>query len=305
MILRSGASLVACAVLAHSAQSASQLPSFEVASIKPTPPSELGLPGGAGGGPGSTNPGQFIWTNAFLRDLILAAYDVPEPQAKGVLGLPAQAGERYNLVAKVPRGATRDQLRPMLQRLLAERFGMIAHWEQKEVPSYRLIVARGGSRLREPEIPLTPADDPAQHPTLGFEWPTDKAGWPTFPPGIPRIGRFGRKGDAMVHVTARMQTIGDLLQILSPFFDRPVVDETGLAGRYDFTLTFLPSDNSLSTSAPPASSSGQGGVSEGPNEPPPDIFAALASQLGLRLVSSKSSNRVLVIDKVNTKPTDN
>lgn len=306
MMLRTVANLLASAVIACA--QATSPPSFEVASIKPTNPSDLANPSRLMGGPGTNSPGQGTWTNVPLRTLILMAYDVLPAQSNLVSGLPSQDRDKYDVVAKVPAGATREQFRLMCQSLLAERFGLVVHWEPKDLPGYDLVVAKDGSKLREAEKPpgTAPPEDPAgPRKALAFGWPADKDGWPVFPPGIPRIGLYGTRGTAMAHLTARMQPVGgDLLRILKELLDRPVVDKTGLAGSFDFTLDFLP-PNALPNTAIPEPSSGQGGVLEGLRDPAPDLFVALERQLGLKLVSTKSQAKVLVVDKVSDKPTEN
>src|SRR5579872_2065119 len=99
-----------------------QSPTFEVASVKPSAPVP---PGGGGvyfgparGGPGTTDPGQISWFYARLIDLLMTAYEVKSYQISGPAWL---ATERYNIVAKVPEGAAKEQVNVMWQSLLAER----------------------------------------------------------------------------------------------------------------------------------------------------------------------------------------
>lgn len=96
-------------------------------------------------------------------------------------------------------------------------------------------------------------------------------------------------------MTARVQTIADLLRVVGPQIGRPVTDRTGLIGTYDFTLDFLP----------PRSALDQSSSSDIPREPYPDLFAALEHQLGLKLVSSKAPIRVLAVDGFDLKPAAN
>jgi uncharacterized protein (TIGR03435 family) len=199
----------------------------------------------------------------------------------------------YDIAAKVPAGTTSEQFLVMLQNLLAERFGVVVHWVEKEFPSYDLVVAKGGPKLKEAE--KRPADAPPVDPSQPFEWPD--GGWPVLPPGIPSIGLYARRGTQMGYLAARMKTVPDLLRTLQTLMDRPLTDKTGLTGTYDFTLEFLPPGNAAYT-PPPAD------PSEGAGEPAPDVFAALERQLGLKLVAGRDQEKVLVVDKFNLKPTE-
>src|SRR5690348_610778 len=106
--------------------------SFEVASVKLAPPPDAKggvFIGAARGGPGTKDPGQITWNGATLTNLLIAAYEVKRYQIKGPDWL---ATERYDIIAKVPAGATKEQIPAMWQRLLQERFGMQARRESKE-----------------------------------------------------------------------------------------------------------------------------------------------------------------------------
>jgi len=236
--------------------------------------------------------------------LIAAAYGLMPAQANLIFGPPSLDKASYDIAAKIPAGATAEQFYPMLQNLLAERFGLAVHWEQRDLPGYDLVVAKGGSKLREPEKPPV-SPESGQPPISLAQMPVDKDGWQVFPPGIPRIGFFGRRGTAMGHVAARMQTVAALLRLLGSQIGRPVVDKTGLTGVYDFTLDLAPPAIMANPPAGPEPSAGQAGVLDSVSEPPPDLFAAFESQLGLKLLSTKSPVKALIVDKVNDKPTEN
>jgi uncharacterized protein (TIGR03435 family) len=221
------------------------------------------------------------------------AYDAPRYQFDLISGLPP---ERYmfDVEAKAPAATDRRLFLAMLQNLLAERFGLVVHWTQKEFPSYDLVVAKGGPKLQEAE--RRPADAPPLDSTQPLQWP--EGGWPVLPPGVPSIGLYGRRGTQMVYLAARMKTVADLLRTLQQLMDRPLTDKTGLTGTYDFTLNFLPPGNAAYP--PPPSES-----PDAASEPAPDIFAALERQLGLKLVPGKALEKLLVVDKFNLDPTEN
>jgi uncharacterized protein (TIGR03435 family) len=304
MMLRTIANLLVGAVIASCGQTSAPPPSFEVASIKPTVALENAPRGIMRGGPGFGDPGQLSCSNITVRLLINRAYGLDPAHANLIIGPPSLDQARYDIVAKIPAGATAEQFYAMLRTLLAERFGLADHWEQRNLPSYDLVVSKGGSKLREPEKPLAPPQ-PGQPPISLAQMPVDKDGWQVFPPGIPRIGFFGRRGYPMAHVAARMQTVADLLRVLAGPIGRPVVDKTGLTGVYDFTLDFAQPATTVNPAAGPEPSAGQAGVLDNLGEPAPDLFTAFEGQLGLKLVSTKSPVKALIVDKVNDKPTDN
>jgi uncharacterized protein (TIGR03435 family) len=116
--------------------------SFEVASIKPAPPAQSGrIMTGVRGGPGSDDPGQMTFTNASIGDLIQNAYDVKSYQVTGPGWLETA---RFDVIAKVPAGTTKENSRIMLQHLLADRFKLVLHRSSKEASIYALVVRRGG-----------------------------------------------------------------------------------------------------------------------------------------------------------------
>lgn len=302
MTLRTMTGLFASAVIASFGQTASPPVSFEAASVKPTPPSDRASPGQFHGGPGTWSPGQLVMTNINLATVIALAFDLKRPGPNSAVGLPALDGPTYDIVAKVPQGASREQFRTMLQGLLVERFGLVFHWVQKEVPSYDLTVAKGGPKLRQPEMAPAGAP-PAEVPV----W-TPTGPWPVLPPGVPRVGNYSRRAgtDTHEHFTARVEPVAQLVRFLEFLWvDRPVVDKTGLTGTYDFTLDFIEPGKPPSGTAGDESPSGQGGTLEAASDPAPDVYAALERQLGLELVRGKSLVKVLIVDHVSSTPTEN
>src|ERR1017187_3230329 len=121
---------------------------FEVASVKPAaPPTGLAVMlFQMRGGPGTADPGQISYTNVPMRALLLRAYGLKPPQLSGPNWL---ENEKYDIVAKVPVGATREQVNVMVQNLLIERFGLAAHHETRDLPGYEMVFARSGSKIKE------------------------------------------------------------------------------------------------------------------------------------------------------------
>jgi uncharacterized protein (TIGR03435 family) len=305
-----------------SGQPAPARPEFEVASIKPAPPpgdGKMVFRFGNSGGPGSRDPGLFACTNCTLSMLVLQAYELKPYQLSG--GPSFFSTERFNISAKVPEKTTKEQYLQMQQNLLADRFGLKIHREQKEMPVYELVVAKGGPKFKE-SAPPPPQDDaaPAALPALGGRGPRqlDKDGFPVLPPG--RGTNF-----IMMPGRARMQatqeTMEHFIVMLSQQIGKPVTDGTDLKGKYDFTLTFAP-ENSMMPGRmafavggalppqPPPPSAGEGGArsplpdaSDG--EGAPTLFAAVQQQLGLKLEPKKGMVSILVVDHVEKVPTEN
>ena len=125
-------------------------PEFEVASIKPSPePSGGGrmMRMGGRGGPGSKDPTRYTAQNMTMMDLLIQAYKVKRYQISGPEWL---ASAHFDINAKIPEGATKEEFGPMLQNLLAERFGLVVHHETRQMPVYDLVVfAKTGSKLKE------------------------------------------------------------------------------------------------------------------------------------------------------------
>jgi uncharacterized protein (TIGR03435 family) len=216
-------------VAAAMASAYAQSPAFEVASIKPSPP-DAGSTVSSGGGPGTRDPGTWRCESMTLRNIVFIAFNVRSNQlvAPGWMNEP-----RFDITAKVPKGATREQVYRMLQNLLIERFGLKFHQEQKEVQGYQLVVAKNGPKFREsaPEPPKdasnpeAPAPRPAA-PTLGSD------GFPTVVPGVSSL--------TIIADHARGQWVRAPIQRLAANVERqlgaPVIDATGLKGQYDLSL---------------------------------------------------------------------
>ncbi len=131
--------------VASAAQSDGKAQEFEVASVKPSPPVHPGdrvYFGPPRGGPGTPDPGLITWTYARLRDLLMTAYDMKTYQ---VYGPDLMNTERYDIIARVPAGSTREQVNVMWQKLLAERFGLVLHHESREFQVEELVIDKGGS----------------------------------------------------------------------------------------------------------------------------------------------------------------
>ena len=255
-------------------------PAFEVASLKPAAPSDRR--GSMLGGPVTDGPGLFVCTNIPLRSLLLKAWAIPLYQLSGPRSIET---ERYDITAKIPPGTTKEDLNLMIQNLLAERLGLVVHHETNELRIYEMFIAKGGLKMKEAEQaaearPTVPA---SSTPNLtGY-----KGGNPQLPPGRPQ--RDEATGRGVTRITARMQGITDVLNMMGSYCGRPVVNKTGLTGRYDYNLVFA---NDIA------------GTPDGSSDPAPTFFAAIAQQLGLRLEPARGAIDVLHVDHFNKIPAD-
>jgi uncharacterized protein (TIGR03435 family) len=284
---RSGLSLalgVAASVAAVLA-TAAQTPSFEVASVRRNTSGDgfTGLQMQPGG--------RLTFTNAAVRMLITRAYNVQNFQIVG--GPDWLTSERYDITAKAPEGSTSPgQSNLMLQSLLADRFKLVLHRETRQLPVYFLVKARDDGRLG-PALAPAAVDCSAGRGRAGGGPPP-----PTAPPpgGGPAPVAPAPGGCRFMFAPGRLtvagQPIDAVANALGAQLGRPVIDKTGLAGAYDFELTFTPEGRGMPVGPPPP------GAPELPPIDPnaPSIFTALQEQLGLKLESGRGPVEVLVID---------
>jgi uncharacterized protein (TIGR03435 family) len=254
------AALLAITSCAAFAQTTAATPSFEVATIKAAAPPATSIgPGGgmriamlmgAHGGPGTSDPGQITYSNMAIKNLVVDAYGVKTYQVSGPNWMDT---ERFDIVAKVPKGSSKDDVKLMLQNLLADRFKLTLHREKKDLPMYALVIGKSGPKMKE-----SPPDDPdakdaakdqgaddaaAQKTRQALENAVRSGGkdgaMPQLPPGAGRGTRMMMMPGHM-RLMATKQTMAQFAETLGNQMDRPVVDQTGLTKNYDFTLEFAP-----------------------------------------------------------------
>jgi uncharacterized protein (TIGR03435 family) len=281
---------------------------FEVASIKPAPPPNgQRMMFGAKGGPGTQDPGRWSAENFTLLDVLTQAYGVDRYQVTGPdwLGL-----ERFNISAKVPEGATKEQFRLMLQNMLIERFKLAAHRDKKEMQVYELVVAKNGPKLKEAE----PQPDDAPPPGRGLGGPPritfNSDGSPQMPAGRGNMMIMTGRGARMRQSNESMTDFAKMLQMQ---LGHPVTDATGLKGKYDFELAWSPGaggmlGRGMMMVAPPPPPGGGG--APGPDAPAmedsgPTLMSAIQDQLGLKLEPKKGSVEMIVVDHIEKVPTEN
>jgi bla regulator protein blaR1 len=276
---------------------------FDVASVKPTNRPELpSFPLDTGNA--KTAGGRF--TAAFaLGSYINFAYKLELFQGHAVeLQLPKWATtDMYEIQAKAEGNPTKDQMRLMMQSLLADRFKLKVHFETREMPVFALVLVKPGQRGPKliPHDQGPPCPDAYTAPTLGA-LPKDTDVFPEtcdFATMLIQVGgktRWGSRNSTAAYLASSMSGPG----AFSGQVDKPVVDRTGLEGKFDFAIEYA-SDPSQAAFffGPPR-----------PDAPPPSdpqgptFLEALRNQLGLKLVPDKGPVETLVVDHVE-RPSEN
>jgi len=248
--------IAACGMFAQSPAARPAFDEFEVATIKPTAPDWSG-----GRVIRMPSAHQFVAKNHTLKTLVQAAYNLT-PRA--ISGGPAWIdSDRYDILAGTPGEVqpNLDEQMSMLRTLLADRFKLAFHREPKEFPLYALTVVRNGQKLKESAAP-------ERLPELTNV---------VFPDRI--------------RLPARNATMAQFASMLQrAVLDRPVVDRTGLSGKYDFDLEWADDESQFGGQLRKRAS-----ADDSPDKP--DLFAAVQQQLGLRLEAAKGPIEALVIDQ--------
>jgi len=282
--------IVTLAVIAAAAfaQTPASRMEFEVASIKPSPPL---TPGGPVAGV-HMDGSQVSFRMLSLQDYIISAYDIKKHQIAGPEWL---ATERFDIQAKVPAGVAPEDMiakrREMVQMLLEERFRLKFHRETREMPVYALVAAKSGVKLTE-----SPVDPDATAPGKAVDV-TVNAGRGGTTVNLPGGASLSYGFLVLEGKKVKMQQLADNL---ARFVDRPVIDDTGLKGAYDFKLDFsLEELKSLMRT-----SGSDPNLLAGIPDQGTSIMTSLQS-LGLKLEARKSPMEVLVVDKIEKSPTEN
>jgi uncharacterized protein (TIGR03435 family) len=303
---------------------------FEVASVKPVlnwpaAGSGAGERGTGGGCPTSmkVDPGRVDFKCTTIAMLIGYAFRFSPERVRGPVWMMAAGSPRFDIVAKIPQGASKHQVPEMFQALLAERFKLAIHRGTANLPVYALVVAKGGLKVKEaaPEadaqIPSADPDAPAsldefygniQSRTIPN---ADGSGSITMI-GNPRMGTVRQTGDPLRVQRWEASSISfaglaDLLDHVAPL-PSPVIDMTGLKGRYrlvlEVSLRDLPGERRRI--------SGAGGEPPAADNPVADMGETIMKgfndgllKLGLRLELRKGPLEILVVDRVEKTPTEN
>jgi len=219
--------------------------------------------------------GRFSAVNFPLVTYIFFAYKIAGNQAHFLLPqLPGWVSqERYDIEARAEGNRTKGEMRLMMRSLLADRFKFAFHTETREVPVLALVLAKPGKT--GPQLIPQSADTPCQ--TIVLPLPA----WNTapvcdailgLPPSIPGRSRLGGRD-------VTIASMGDMLsQRVDP--GRPIIDATGLQGKFDFAIEFVPQSK--------AESDPDG----------PQFEQALRDQLGLKMESRRSSMSMIIVDHI-------
>ncbi|HUB80631.1 MAG TPA: TIGR03435 family protein [Bryobacteraceae bacterium] len=248
---------------------------FEVASVKPA------KPGGRGISFRPANGGRLTASGAPMRLLLLQAFNANNDS---LVGVPSWADtERFDITAKAPGDAAatdREALAPMLRSLLVERFGLQYHTEDRQIAAYSLTGNKPKMKRADPASRTFCKDKPP-------------------PPGAPPFTRV------LTCQNATMAQFAEYLQYMTQELNWPVADATEIEGTWDFTLTF-----SMNFGMPMMRGGGEAAAGAGPAAPPDpsgglSIFEAVEKELGLKLEKQKRTEKVIVIDHLEQKPTEN
>jgi uncharacterized protein (TIGR03435 family) len=289
--------VVASVVLCAAAFGQAPRPAFEVASVRPSGPPGQGpqIRGLLQGGPGTNDPDRITYMGATQQMLIRQAYGVDFDQIQGPGWL---SDARFDIAAKLPPGSTKDQLKLMLQDLLAERFKLTLHHVSKDFPVYELTIAKSGLKIKENTETLEPAR-PGDYPRGVF----DRDGFPEIPPG--KSGATGTMVNGLQRLNARGLPLSSLLSNVgaqlgtmtgtNTYSPGRMIDKTGLTGKYDFKLEYA-GGGALAPLAAGPDAEPTGGL---------PLIDAIEKQLGLKLTKTTAPYDVLVIDHAERVPTEN
>jgi uncharacterized protein (TIGR03435 family) len=253
-----------------------------------------------------------------LAELIPVAFAVKPYQ---VSGPPWIKEARFDILAKMPEGATKEQVPLMLQALLAERFKLVAHRESREHPIYALLVGKTGPKLKDsvPDADVPPVEASPQALNGGAPLLNTPEGQLRLSAGgkgaVLSGGSMGTTRISMgpngaVHLESANMTMPAFADFLTRFMDRPVVDMTELKGTYQIGLDLGITDLievARSSGLVPAGAvvGGPAGPAGGASDPSGRTIADTVQQLGLKLDPRKSPADTIVIDHLEKMPTEN
>ena len=275
LLLAAGWLVLGVLGLAQDGAAGTKTPSYEVVSVKPN---KLG----SNNVRISSSSGRYMATNVSVKMLLQSAYDLKmQDQISGSLGPLADA--RFDIEAKMDEETVEaqkklaakdaaDQRQRMMQTLLADRFQLKLHHETKELPMYALVVAKGGSKLKQA--------DPNDTYANGIKGPDG-------------ISHGGMMMTGRGTLTAQAVEMESLARQIGQMLGRIVQDKTGLTGKFDMQLKWTPDDMRSAASA-----------DNGAADTGPTIYTALQEQMGLKLESTKGSVDTIVIDHVEI-PSEN
>jgi uncharacterized protein (TIGR03435 family) len=249
-----------------------------------------------------------------LSDLIGIAYRV---KAYQITGPDWMSGQRFDIRATLPAGASQDQVPEMMQALLADRFKLTVHRASKENPIYALVVAKSGPKLKEspPDDPTAPATEvagPSTDTSLRISGDPQKG--MTVSNGLGSGTVKMTMANGAMHMESQKMSMAQFAEALTRFMDHPVMDMTGIKGNYQMALDLSMEDmmnaaRSAGMQVPPPGG-GMGGMggrgpAEGASEPGGSSLFISVQQLGLKLEARKAPVDLIVIDHLEKIPTEN
>jgi uncharacterized protein (TIGR03435 family) len=288
---KSAGVIVLISLLFAGASRAAEDLEFEVASVRGPASPMVGI---MRGGPGTSDPGRISYSHVTMGSILVTAFAVRDFQRivgpDWIFEPNADTVPAYDIEAKLPANATKEQANEMMRNLLKSRFHLVFHMEKRTFEGYEMVVAKGGAKLTPAAPPQGPAPERPELVVGGMGAPRDKDGFPVLPPGYPRHMGLGSNGH--MRVTVRAMPLSSLQDVLAlPLYmlhASGIVDKTGLTGTYDFKLDYA-------TSA----------VGEDPSDWAVEVFATVERQLGLSLKKAKVPIDVVVIDHIDKAPTEN
>jgi len=264
---------------------------------------------------------------ASLRDLVVQAYDVKPFQ---VTAPDWMATQRFDILAKMPEGATKEQVPTMLRTLLEDRFKLVAHRENREQSTYSLEVGKNGPKFKEAPARDVPAPDAPPKPegkadmVIGAgdqqvrinRTGAGQGGTQTLSMSNAQTGttKIAMGANGQMHMEMERMTMATLAQTLTPMLDRPVLDHTDLKGEFTIAL-----DLSLQDMMQMARTAGIAGVGApiggapgalGPaglaaSDPSGGSIFVSVQQLGLKLEKQKAPIETIIVDSASKDPSEN
>jgi uncharacterized protein (TIGR03435 family) len=225
------------------------------------------------------DPGRVRLENWALLDLIAAAYRVRATQVSGPAWL---SGQRFDIEAKVPDGAPKEELNAMLQSLLEERFGLKVHRDTQTAQGFALAVGKNGPKLKPAEPPPAPAQGLTEEEQKAKNQQQAQARMEAMQKRLQEARESGTPMAGFSRANFPSITTEELASRLVRFAEAPVVDSTGLTGKYSVTIeTWKNAD-----------------------VPGGTVFDAV-EKLGLKLEARKVTLETVVVDQVSKTPTAN
>jgi uncharacterized protein (TIGR03435 family) len=225
------------------------------------------------------DPGRVRLQNWALLDLIAAACRVRAAQVSGPSWLSDQS---FDVEAKVPEGATKEDLNTMLQSLLEERFGLKVHRDTRTSQGFALVVGKNGAKLKPAEPPTAPEEGLSEEDRKAKQQQQARAAMEAMQKRMQENRENGTPLGGFSRANFQSTTMADFASRLASLAGAPVVDETGLTGKYSLSMETW----------------------KNPDVPGGTVFDAV-EKLGLKLEARKVTLETVIVDQVSKTPTAN